>query len=138
MFHLLNDAVEDVQNLIKRRVPGGGTTLTLALALGKEIYNAHVGDSRLYIIDGDGQMHQKTKDHSLVKRLVDLGEITELEALVHPQRNVCFTAPWVRWMNGSGPGSFHVEAWPTMMICSDGLWGVLEHDQMQRILNRSW
>jgi protein phosphatase len=134
VFHLLNEAVEDVQNLIKRRVPGGGTTLTLVLALGEEIYSAHVGDSRLYVIDGDGQIHQKTKDHSLVKRLVDLGEITELEALVHPQRNVLYRALGQMDELEADLDHFTLKQGQTMMICSDGLWGVLEHDQMQRIL----
>ena len=134
VYRLVNEAVEDVQNLIKRRVPGGGTTLTLALALGNEIYSAHVGDSRMYIVEGDGQMHLRTKDHSLVKRLVDLGEITELEALVHPQRNVLYRA--LGQMDELEPDLDHftLKQGQMMMICSDGLWGVLEHDQMERIL----
>lgn len=134
VFHLLNEAVEDVQNLIKRRVPGGGTTLTLALALGNEIYSAHVGDSRMYIVEGDGQIHLRTKDHSLVKRLVDLGEITELEALVHPQRNVLYRALGQMDELEADLDHFTLKQGQMMMICSDGLWGVLEHDQMERIL----
>jgi protein phosphatase len=134
VFHLLNEAVEDVQNLIKRRVPGGGTTLTLALALGKEIYTAHVGDSRLYVVDRDGQMHLRTKDHSLVKRLVDLGEITELEALVHPQRNVLYRALGQMDELEADLDHFTLHQGEMMVICSDGLWGVLEPEAMQRVL----
>ena len=134
VFALLNDTVEDVQNLIRRRVPGGGTTLTLALALGEEIYTAHIGDSRLYVMDKNGEMHLRTKDHSLVKRLVDLGEITELEALVHPQRNVLYRALGQMDELEADLDHFTLKQGDIMAICSDGLWGVLEHDQMVRIL----
>ena len=134
VFQLLNEAVEDVQTLIKRRVPGGGTTLTLALALGNEIYSAHVGDSRMYVLGVDGQLDLKTKDHSLVKRLVDLGEITESEALVHPQRNVLYRALGQMDELEADLDHFTLKPGEMMMICSDGLWGVLEHTQMQSIL----
>lgn len=130
VFRLLREVVEDVQITVKRRVPGGGTTLTLALALGTEFYTAHVGDSRLYVLGGNGQLQLRTKDHSLVKRLVDLGEITELEALVHPQRNVLYRA--LGQMDELEPDldHFSLDEGETMLICSDGLWGTLEHSQM--------
>ncbi|MEM0466507.1 MAG: SpoIIE family protein phosphatase [Candidatus Thermoplasmatota archaeon] len=44
----------------------------------------HVGDSRAYIID---DTIWKTKDHTLVQELVDLGIITEEQALTHPERH---------------------------------------------------
>ena len=53
---------------------------------------AHVGDSRAYFIYPDGRMQVVTRDHSLVRRLIELGQITEEEALVHPQRNVLYRA----------------------------------------------
>lgn len=134
VFRLLNEAVEEAQVLIQRRVPGGGTTLTLVLALGDALYSAHVGDSRLYSVGRDGKMTLRTKDHSLVKRLVDLGEITEAEAQVHPQRNVLYRALGQMETLAADLDHFKIEQGEALLICSDGLWGVLEAEQMQAIL----
>lgn len=131
----LLDAVEEAQKLIVRRVPGGGTTLTLVMALGDELFSAHVGDSRLYVIGLDGTMSLKTRDHSLVKRLVDLGEITESEAGNHPHKNVLYRA-----MGQSDPfepdiEEFTLQPGERLMICTDGLWGVIDQQEIMQILN---
>ena len=54
-----------------------GTTLTIALILGRRLYVAHVGDSRLYYKTED-KFEIVTKDHSLVQRLKDVGQYTEV------------------------------------------------------------
>lgn len=127
-------AVKEAQSLVLRRVPGGGTTLTLAVILGEEIITAHVGDSRLYLVGPDGALVLKTRDHSLVKRLVDLGEITEDEAELHPHRNVLYRA-----LGQSDPfepdiDKFSLQPGERLMICSDGLWGVLDLSAMEQII----
>ncbi len=66
---------------------GMGTTMTLALIDESTIYIGHVGDTRAYLIN-KGNIERLTKDHSQVQELIDKGEITEEEALHHPQRNV--------------------------------------------------
>ena len=135
VYQILSEAIEEAQILIKQRVPGGGTTLTLALAIGGEMYSAHVGDSRLYVVDQVGQLHLMTKDHSLVKRLVDLGEITELEAQVHPQRNVLYRALGQVDELEVDFDHFTLQKGEIMVICSDGLWGVIGHTGMQDIFS---
>jgi len=130
----LLEAVEAAQKLILRRVPGGGTTLTLVMVLDDEIFSAHVGDSRLYVIGLDGKLTLKTRDHSLVKRLVDLGEITEGEAGNHPHRNVLYRA-----MGQSDPFEpdievFSLQPGERIMICSDGLWGVIDEEKIMQIV----
>ncbi|MCB0952977.1 MAG: serine/threonine-protein phosphatase, partial [Microthrixaceae bacterium] len=70
---------------------GMGTTIC-AVALVRRDGSEHlaivnVGDSRVYLLT-DGALHQLSEDHSLVEALVRDGQITEEEALVHPQRNV--------------------------------------------------
>jgi PPM family protein phosphatase len=132
--HWLNEAVAEAQKLILRRVPGGGTTLTVVLVLGENLFSAHVGDSRLYLIGLDGKMTLKTRDHSLVKRLIDLGEITESEAGHHPHRNVLYRA-----LGQSDPFEPDIEAFSLqpgerMLICTDGLWGVLDHQEMMKVI----
>jgi PPM family protein phosphatase len=135
-INLVESAVKRGQALIHQQVPGGGTTLTLALAVGEKIYLAHVGDSRLYLIDKTGQLELKTQDHTLVKRLVDLGEITPQEASTHPQRNVLYRALGQEDPLAPDLDQFSLEVRQRMMICSDGLWGVLEEDQLENIFKR--
>ena len=53
-----------------------GTTLTIALLLGRRLHVAHVGDSRLYMYAND-KLERVTSDHSLVQRLQDVGQLTE-------------------------------------------------------------
>lgn len=131
---LLNDAVKDAQSLILQRVPGGGTTLTLVLALDERLFSAHVGDSRLYVIGLDGTLTLKTKDHSLVRRLIDLGEITEAEAENHPQRNVLYRALGQTDALVPDIAQFEMKSGERLMLCSDGLWGMLPVDKIQEIL----
>jgi protein phosphatase len=129
------EAVGEAQARILQHVPGGGTTLTLVLTLDAEIYLAHVGDSRLYLIGKDGTLTLKTRDHSLVKRLIDLGEITESEAEVHPHRNVLYRA-----LGQSDPFEpdtevFSLQPGARLLLCSDGLWGVVKPEDLARLLN---
>ena len=136
IIKLVTDAVSKAQALIHRQVPGGGTTLTLALAVDDQIYSAHVGDSRMYLVDKAGRLTVKTRDHSLVKRLVDLGEISPDEARSHPQRNVLYRALGQEDPLEPDLDQFSLDLGERMMICSDGLWGVLEKNQMESILKR--
>lgn len=68
---------------------GMGTTLTLGLAYAGELHVGHVGDSRAYLINASG-IEKISRDHSLVGRLLEMGQITADEAAVHPQRNLIY------------------------------------------------
>jgi serine/threonine protein phosphatase PrpC len=68
-----------------------GTTLTLMYREGDTAYIGHVGDSRAYLFR-EGGLKRLTQDHSLVATLVRDGEITEEQALHHPQRNIILKA----------------------------------------------
>lgn len=131
---LLAESVKQAQALICQRVPGGGTTLTLALILGDRMFTAHVGDSRLYLLSKNGKMTITTKDHSLVKRLVDLGEITEVEAATHPQRNVLYRALGQTDALEPDIDQLKLEKGDLILICSDGLWGVVDKAALMAIL----
>jgi PPM family protein phosphatase len=135
--HLLKKAVDEAQNLILQRVPGGGTTLTLVMAVGDRLFSAHVGDSRLYLMGLDGKMTLKTRDHSLVKRLVDLGEITEYEAGTHAQKNVLYRALGQTDPFEPDIGQFSMEKGERLLICSDGLWGVLSEQRITEICDHA-
>ncbi len=130
-------AVSEAQRAIQREAPGSGTTLTAALVLGQQITVAHVGDSRAYFVYPDGRIEAITRDHSLVKRLEELGHISPEEAENYPHRNVLYRAL------GQGeilePDIFTV-AFPQpayLMICSDGLWGVVSEQDLVRSITEA-
>ncbi|HEX9371887.1 MAG TPA: protein phosphatase 2C domain-containing protein [Roseiflexaceae bacterium] len=75
-----------VLNEARARGNDMGTTITMALVAGDRAVVGNVGDSRTYIYR-DGALRRISKDHSLVMRLVDLGQITEDDIYTHPQRN---------------------------------------------------
>jgi protein phosphatase len=114
-------------------VPGGGTTLTVAFLLGEQMTIGHVGDSRAYVISQD-RTEVITRDHSLVERLKELGQLTADEAATHPQRNVLYRAI------GQGDNlEVDVFTQPVpkdgyLLLCSDGLWGEVEDSEIQRIV----
>lgn len=134
---LIRAAVNEAQHTVMQSAPGGGTTLTAALVLGKQVTVAHIGDSRAYILRPDQRIEALTRDHSLVKRLEELGQITAQESAVHPQRNVLyralgqgemlepdiFTAPFPQ------PGY--------ILLCTDGLWGVLPEEDIYQVISES-
>jgi PPM family protein phosphatase len=130
-------AVNEAQKAIQREAPGSGTTLTAALILGQQITIAHVGDSRAYFIYPDGRNEVLTRDHSLVQRLRELGHITPEEAENYPHRNVLYKAlgqgeilePEVFTLAFPQPGY--------LMICSDGLWGVVSDQDLGRAINEA-
>lgn len=137
LHEIMEEGVRKAQQAVVRLAPGGGTTLTVALVLGERITLAHVGDSRAYLVKEGGVMQAVTKDHSLVGRLIELGQITEEEAAVHPQRNVLYRA-----LGQSEPfePDLDIQTFPRpgyLMICSDGLWGVVAEDEMRRIIINS-
>ncbi|MDL1910867.1 serine/threonine-protein phosphatase [Chloroflexi bacterium CFX6] len=134
---IMSGAVSEAQRIIQREAPGSGTTLTAALVLGQQITIAHVGDSRASFIYPDGRLETVTRDHSLVQRLQELGHITAEEAENYPHRNVLYKAlgqgdildPEIFTLAFPQPG--------TLMICSDGLWGVVAEQDIVRAVNEA-
>jgi serine/threonine protein phosphatase PrpC len=134
---IMQTGVQKAHNAIMTSVAGGGTTLTAVLILGSQMIIAHVGDSRVYSIHFDGSMKALTRDHSLVKRLEELGQLTPEEAAIHPQRNVLYRAlgqgepfdPEIVTDRIPRPGY--------LLICSDGLWGVVHEEKISKIIIES-
>ena len=88
----MNEGIVESHNTVLRLAPGGGTTMTAVMVIGSRMTVAHVGDSRAYAVYMDGRMQVLTRDHSLVRRLEELGQITPEEASNHPQRHVLYRA----------------------------------------------
>ncbi len=137
LHEIMESAVENVQKLVTKKAPGGGTTMTAAVILGNKVTIAHVGDSRAYFIHAEGRMEVITQDHSLVRRLQELGQITDDEAVNHPQRNVLYRAIGQAEPFRPDIQTLEIPPQASLMICSDGLWGVVPEMEMFRIIRSS-
>ena len=123
-----------------REATGGraGTTLTGAVLVSGAgipcwlVFN--VGDSRTYRLTG-GQLQQITVDHSEVQELVDMGQITPDEALVHPRRHVVTRALGTGTDTEADYWLIPVEPGDRLLVCSDGLTGEVSDGQLQQILS---
>jgi serine/threonine protein phosphatase PrpC len=103
------------------RLTGMGTTLTLAYAIGTDLFVAHAGDSRAYLYR-DGQLGQITRDHTLVQAMVDEGLLTPEDARTHVRRHVVTNV-----LGGPGEGvqaeirKIALMHGDVLLLCSDGL-----------------
>ncbi len=114
---------------------GMGTTLTMAFQLGAQLCIVHVGDSRAYLYR-DGQLHQLTKDHTLVAEMVRAGAIRKDEAASHHLRNVITNV-----VGGPSLGvkvearAFQLQAGDRLLLCSDGLTEMVNNDAISATLD---
>ncbi len=130
-FSKANDAVLEAAS--ERSLQGMGTTLTAALIAGQDMYVAHIGDSRCYIINSR-EIIQVTTDHSVVQELVDTGHISAEEALTHPRRNEITRV--LGYSADSGPDLIQIKlyAGDNILLCSDGLCGIIPGDRIQETI----
>jgi PPM family protein phosphatase len=112
---------------------GTGTTVVAFLVDGMRIGVLHIGDSRAYLLR-DGELHQLTRDHTLVQSLVDEGRISEAEAATHPRRS--WLVRTLQDSNTPEPDLFTLEGRPgdRYMICSDGVTAVLDDATIRDVL----
>lgn len=134
---VLLDAVQAANTAVFEDEPevDSGTTLTVALVLGRRLHVAHVGDSRLYLLT-DNELEQITTDHSLVQRLQDVGTLTAEEATMYRYRNVLLRAvgqgdeveidTYMRLLPKKGK----------LLLCSDGLCGFVGDETIQQVLGQ--
>ncbi|WP_373427208.1 PP2C family serine/threonine-protein phosphatase [Arthrobacter sp. B3I4] len=93
----------------------------------------NIGDSRTYRLS-HGKLSQVSVDHSEVQELVDAGEITPAEAAVHPRRHVVTRALGTGDETEADYWLLPVEEGDRMLVCSDGLNGELDDEEITRIL----
>lgn len=119
-----------------RELKGMGTTLTAALVIGRDMYIAHIGDSRCYVIN-TRETIQITKDHSVVQQLVDSGAITPEQAQNHPRRNEITRV--IGYLPGIAPDLYQVKlyAGDNILLCSDGLSSVLPSNKITETVTGS-
>lgn len=138
----IGQAIEDVntylyeESLKNRQLEGMGTTLVVSLITNEFVLIAHVGDSRAYVFN-DGELIQKTEDHSLVNELIRSGEITEEEGNLHPQRNVVTQSIGVTPDVGYELLELPLEEVENLMLCSDGLTNMVSHQEIVGFFQQS-
>ena len=136
--NLFIQANETVSNQLK----DGGTTLSVIFAISQQLIISHVGDSRIYLLR-QGQIKQLSQDHSLVAMLVASGQITEIESLEHPDRNVLtksigtkrrLSDDYVQDLKQTTPElSMKLEHEDIILLCSDGVWDLVPKNEIAEI-----
>jgi len=134
LTEVMREAITQANRLVTQDLPGSGCTLTCGMVMGDRLFVGHVGDSRAYLMPAAEPLKQITHDHSLVNRLIEVGQLTEAEAAVHPQRNVLYRAI------GQGGGldvdvsTYTMQNGDCLLLCTDGLWGMLPDAEITRTI----
>lgn len=116
---------------------GMGTTVTMAYSCGADLFVAHVGDSRCYLLRG-GVLQRLTRDDTLVQQLVDKGVLPPEQAAVHNLRHVITNV-----VGGTEPGihaevhRMTIEPGDALLLCTDGLTGMLPDERIAAVLQAS-
>jgi protein phosphatase len=125
-----------VKNLADERGSDMGTTLVAVLTIGSKLaLMANVGDSRGYLLRND-TLHPVTRDHSLVARMVEQGRLTPQEARTHPHGNILLRTVGTERNVQPDIVAIETERDDRLLLCSDGLWGEVEDEDIEAILNQ--
>jgi len=129
----IHERIDSVR-IAKELLEGPRTTIVAVIVQHEYLYAAHVGDSRLYHFR-DKQILYKTEDHSIVQKLHRQGQLDEESMRAHPSRNKIYNC-----IGGNKPPEIELthkhELWDgdTLMLCTDGVWGVLPDAKITQIL----
>jgi serine/threonine protein phosphatase PrpC len=135
MDRAVQQANQDIHDAAKANPAqkGMGTTMTAAVVTPGRLFVSQVGDSRAYLLR-KGLLNQITKDQSLIGQLIEEGTLTEEEAEKLGGRNIVLQAVGVE-------ENLRVDTkyWPllrgdVLLVCSDGLSGMVKDARMKEIL----
>ena len=113
-----------------------GTTFTVALVRGNVCTIGHVGDSRLYLLRA-GEFTQITDDHSWAGELVRQGQMTPAQAANWAHKNQITRAIGIRATVEPALYAIELRKGDVLLLCSDGLSGMLTDVQIAAILAAS-
>jgi protein phosphatase len=137
---LLTNAIEQAHQEILSRggsspdEAGMGATI-VAVALHQGFATVSwVGDSRGYLKRNGEPLRQLTKDHSLVQDLIDKGALSKAQAAFHPQRNVILQSLGSHRALSPDVIQIKVHEEDILLLCSDGLNGMISDSEIEEIL----
>ena len=113
---------------------GMGATFSVCTIINDKIYAAHVGDSRIYLLN-DAKIKQISVDHTYVNEMVRMGKITADQAKHHPQKNIITRALGI---NKNIEVDAFIEPFNLneyVLICSDGLTSMLDDEEIFDTIN---
>lgn len=114
---------------------GMATTVVTAYIRGEKAYIMNVGDSRAYLFR-EGELSQLTEDHTYVNELLKSGAITCEEAETHSQRHYITRAIGADIFVKSDFYRVPIKEGDILMLCSDGLYGEVDEQQLIEILSK--
>lgn len=121
--------------ILKFGNPCMGTTLTAALLRGSSLCVGHVGDSRAYVFHAaTGELEQITDDHSLVGALMRRGDLSESEAMRHPDKHILTRAIGTDPVVAIDVIERTLNSGDVVLLCTDGLTGLISNDEIRSAL----
>ncbi|MBO5212675.1 MAG: Stp1/IreP family PP2C-type Ser/Thr phosphatase [Clostridia bacterium] len=135
----LLDAVDQANNAVYQyaqdhsSMKGMGTTLVAALIINRTVFSVNVGDSRMYFMKGS-KIKQITKDHSYLQYLLDMGQISEKDALNFPNKNVITRAVGTEISVRADFIKESVSDGAYIMLCTDGLTNFVDNELIRSIV----
>jgi PPM family protein phosphatase len=136
LFYIL---IQEVNQFIFRmgtesqELRGMGTTLCFLYFHPEGLIYGHVGDSRIYRLRRS-QLEQLTHDHSLLREMIDLGQLNEQQAGEFAYKNIITKAIGTEPYVEPSIENSAIEAGDLLLMCSDGLTDLLTHEEIEYIL----
>jgi PPM family protein phosphatase len=132
-YEQVNEAMREEAQQVPG-LSGFGTTMTMAWSLGRDLFLAHVGDSRAYLLTG-GRLKQLTRDHTLVQALVDRRVLDRKDAATHHLRHV-LTQSLGDHSRQIRPEVTRLELADDdrLLLCTDGLTEMVDNSVIAEIL----
>lgn len=131
-----NSAIYQMSNDLPSLATMATTIVAVHLA-GNIATIGHVGDSRLYRLDGNGNLYRETQDHSIVEEEVRAGRMTAAQAANHPSRNVISRALGAESSVEIDLKTIMFEPNTSFLLCSDGITRHIEDFEIRELLNSS-
>ncbi len=133
-FRQIDDELRELGETT-RSLQGMGTTLTVAVTLGIDLFLSHIGDSRAYLLRSE-KLHQLTKDHTLAQALIDAGIAGPDDTSTRAMRHVLTAA-----LGSTGERTdpqvqrLHLSDGDQLLLCTDGLSEMVADDSIASVLN---
>ncbi len=138
---LIKELIQEVNLMIYRLgrenppLKGMGTTLCCLFFHSQGLIYGHVGDSRIYHFS-DSKLQQLTQDHSLLRELIELGQLSEQQAEEFLYKNIITKA--IGTESSVEPAIAHtaLKAGDIFLMCTDGLSDLVSFEEIQEVLQQ--